>query len=313
VRITGQLIDTSTGAHIWADRFDGALDDIFDLQDRVASSVAGAIEPRLRQSEIERAGRKATENLGAYDLYLRAVGAMYNDLVSPEPIEFARRALAIQPDYAPAAAVIAAVRSNQFILARASLTDAEIAEALDFARSAVETSCEDADTLARGAYALAFLGGGHATAMRAIERALALNPSCAYAWKIAALVHCLANRPDAAIAAAERAMRLSPLDPLYFNSEWALGWALMLAGRYEEAMEWTDRCLHDRPGYQSGIRGRVALCGYLGRVEEAREWVKRLKPAMTIADFTAYMGRFTSAGTLAVWVEGFRRAGLPEA
>jgi adenylate cyclase len=303
VRITGQLIDAATGAHIWADRFDGSLDDIFELQERVASSVAGAIEPRLRQSEIERAVRKPTENLGAYDLYLRAVGAMYKDLVSPESIEFAQRALAVQPDYAPAAAVIAVVRSNQFILARASLTDAEIAEALDFARSAVETSREDPDTLARGGCALALLGGGHAAGMRAIERALALNPSCAYAWGAAARVHCVANRPDAAIAAAERAMRLSPLDPFHFTFEWVLGWALMLAGRYEEAMEWTDRCLHDRPGYQSAIRSRVALCGYLGRVEEAREWVKRLldvNPAMTIADFTAYAGRFTSAGTLAV-------------
>jgi TolB-like protein/tetratricopeptide (TPR) repeat protein len=315
VRITGQLIDTSTGAHLWADRFDGALDDIFDLPERVASSVAGVIEPRLRQSEIKRAVRKPTENLGAYDLYLRAVGAMYKDLLSPEAIEFARRALAVQPDYGPAAAVIAVIRLNQLI-AGAALTDAEIAEALDFARYAIETSREDPDTLARGGFALAYLGGEHAAGMRAIERALALNPSCAYAWGRVAFVHCVTNRPDAAIAAAERAMRLSPLDPFDFVHEWALGFALMLAGRYEEAMGWTDRCLHDRPGYQSAIRGRVVLCGYLGRVEEAREWVKRLldvNPAMTIASYTAFASRFTSAGTLAVWVEGFRRAGLPEA
>ena len=106
-------------------------------------------------------------------------------------------------------------------------------------------------------------------------------------------------------------MRLSPLDPFHFVNEWALGWALMLAGRYDEAMEWTDRCLHDRPGCHAAIRGRVALCSYLGRTEEAREWVKRLPdPAMTIAGYTAFASRFSSAGTLAVWVEGFRRAGL---
>ena len=315
VRITGQLIDTATGAHIWADRFDSAFDDIFELQDQVASSVAGAIEPRLRLSEIERAVRKPTEYLGAYDLYLRAVGAMYKDVVSPQSIELAKRALAVQPDYVAAAGVIATVRSNQLTMG-GSPSDAEIAEALDFARAAAKANSEDADTLARGAYALAFLGGEHATAMRAIERALALNPSCAYAWGIAARVHCLANRPDAAIAASERAMRLSPVDPFHFSFEWALGWALMLARRYEEAVEWVDRCLHDRPGYHSGIRGRVALCGYLGRAEEALEWMKRLPdrdPATTIATWMAYAGRFTSAGTLAVWVEGFRRAGLPEA
>jgi adenylate cyclase len=181
VRITGQLIDTATGAHIWANRFDGALDDIFELQDQVASNVAGAIEPKLRQSEIERAVRKPIDNLGAYDLYLRAVAAMYKNVKSPESIEFARRSLAIEPGYAPAAALIASVRLNQRV-AGASLTDTEIAEALDFARYGIEASGEDPDTLARAGSVLSQLGGEHAAGMRAIERALALNPNCAYAW-----------------------------------------------------------------------------------------------------------------------------------
>ena len=315
VRITGQLIDTSTGGHIWADRFDGALDDIFDLQERVASSVTGAIEPRLRQSEIERAVRKPTNNLGAYDLYLRAVAAMYKNIQSPESIEFAQRALAVEPGYAPAAALIASVRLNQLV-AGASLTDAEVAEALDFARYGIEASGEDPDTLARAGSVLSQLGGEHAAGMRAIERALALNPNCAYAWGRAAFVHCMANRPDAAIAAAQNAMRLSPLDPIQFAHEWVLGFALMLAGRYEDAMEWTDRCLYDRPNFHPAIRGRVALCGYLGRTEEAREWVAKLlavNPAHTIAWFQNYGSKFMSSATLAIWVEGLRRAGLPEA
>ena len=315
VRITGQLIDTSTGGHIWADRFDGALDDIFDLQERVASSVTGAIEPRLRQSEIERAVRKPTNNLGAYDLYLRAVAAMYKNIQSPESIEFAQRALAVEPGYAPAAALIASVRLNQLV-AGASLTDAEVAEALDFARYGIEASGEDPDTLARAGSVLSQLSGEHAAGMRAIERALALNPNCAYAWGRAAFVHCMANRPDAAIAAAQNAMRLSPLDPIQFAHEWVLGFALMLAGRYEDAMEWTDRCLYDRPNFHPAIRGRVALCGYLGRTEEAREWIAKLlavNPAHTIAWFQNYGSKFMSSATLAIWVEGLRRAGLPEA
>ena len=110
------------------------------------------------------------------------------------------------------------------------LCNAEIAEALDFARYAIETSGEDPDTLARAAGALAFLGREHAAATRAIERALALNPNCAYAWAIAARVHCIANRPDAAIAATEKAMQLSPVDPLHFVNEWMLGFGLMLGG-----------------------------------------------------------------------------------
>jgi len=128
-------------------------------------------------------------------------------------------------------------------------------------------------------------------------------------------VNCFANRPDAAIAALQRAMRLSPLDPLGHNFKWVLGYGLMLAGRYDEAMEWTDRSLHDRPGHHPAIRGKVALCGYLGRVEEGREWVRRLleaNPAHTIAWWRAFGAKFLSPGTMAVWVEGFRRAGLPE-
>jgi adenylate cyclase len=126
----------------------------------------------------------------------------------------------------------------------------------------------------------------------------------------------MANRPDAAIAAAQNAMRLSPLDPIQFAHEWVLGFALMLAGRYEDAMEWTDRCLHDRPNFHPAIRGRVALCGYLGRTEEAREWIAKLlavNPAHTIAWFQNYGSKFMSSATLAIWAEGLRRAGLPEA
>jgi len=316
VRITGQLIDTATGAHIWADRIDGALDDIFELQDQVASSVAGAIEPRLRLAETERVVRKPTESLDAYELYLRALAEFHKPNLEgiAAAILLCRQALAIDPSYAPAAGLIGRVRINQRDWG-APLTEEEIAEALRLARQAIEIGKDDPDALWMGGSTLASLGGEHAAALNAIERATTLNPNCAHAWHVSGSVNCFANRPDVAIAAVQRAMRLSPLDPRSFSFKHALAYGLMLAGRYEEAMEWVDRSLHDRPGNHAAIRLKLALCGYLGRVEEAREWVRRLleaNPAMTIAGFVAFSTSHHAPGTTAAWVEGFRRAGLPE-
>src|SRR5262249_34854258 len=132
VRITGQLIDTATGAHIWADRFDGALDDIFELQDQVASSVAGAIEPKLRQSEIERASRKPTTNLTAYDLYLRALAQSYRYTEEgvAEALGLTRQALAIDPSYAPAAAMVGWCRRTQRVQGWGTPSADDIAEAV---------------------------------------------------------------------------------------------------------------------------------------------------------------------------------------
>ena len=316
VRITGQLIDTASGAHIWADRFDGALDDVFELQDRVASSVAGAIEPRLRQSEIERATRKPTESLDAYDLFLRAIAEVRKTTREgyDEAIQLLRRALAIEQSSAPAASLFAEVRAFQTVFGVALAAD-DVAEALHLARQAIDTGGDDPDSLSRGGAALALLGGEHAAAIRAIERSIALNPNSARAWMSASIVRCYMNQPEVAIDATQRAIRLSPLDPNTYSFHWNMGYALMQAGRYEEALEWVDRSLHDRPGFHAAIRGRVALCGYLGRKDEAREWIARLlavNPIHTIAWFRNFGGRFLSPATLAIWLEGLRRAGLPE-
>jgi adenylate cyclase len=317
VRITGQLIDTASGAHIWADRFDGTLEDIFELQDQVASSVAAAIEPKLLRSEIERAVRKPTESLAAYDLYLRAQ-AQYTsrfDLAGGNAaIELLRRALAIDPSYAPAAAYIRAIRAWQ-TLTGAQLSPDETAEALHLAKLAIPRGRDDADVLWMASHAFSLLAGDHKTAAGALERAVMLNPNSASAWAGTAALNCYLNRPDAAIAAIQRALRLNPVDTRSVAFKFVMGYALMLAGRHEEAIEWVDRALFDRPDNHPAIRGRIALCGYLGRTEEAREWIVRARavnPAFTIAWYEDFGARFLSAGTLAVWLEGFRKAGLPE-
>src|SRR6516225_3151375 len=179
VRITGQLIDTATGAHIWADRFDGALDDIFDLQDQVASNVAGAIEPKLRQSEIERASRKPAANLTAYDLYLRAVAQSYRFTEEglAEAVVLAQQALAIDPSYAPAAALVGRCRAVQRVQGWGALSDEDIGEACRMARQALEAERDDAEAISLAAWTLFRLAGEAAMAAAALDRALALNPT----------------------------------------------------------------------------------------------------------------------------------------
>ena len=239
VRITGQLIDTATGAHIWAERFDGALDDIFELQDQVASSVAGAMEPKLRQSEIERASRKPTANLTAYDLYLRALAQPYRltEEGVAEAVVLARRALTIDPSYAPAAALIGWCRVIQRAHGWGALSQEDIAEACRLARQALEAGRDDAETIAQAARTLFYLAGEAAMAAAALDRALALNPNAAHAWMTRGAIHAFRNQPGAAIEAVERARRLSPFGRLAFSDAANIAVAHLVARRFEQAIE----------------------------------------------------------------------------
>ena len=278
VRITGQLIDTTTGAHIWADRFDGALDDIFALQDQVASSVVGAFEPKLQKSEIERAARKPTASLGAYDLYLRALEQYHKYTIEGmgEAVALLERALVIDPSDAPAAAMIGWCR----VLQREGwqlVSEAEAADALRLARHAIEAGKDDPDTLWMAGHAILLFGGDVAGAASAFDRALMLNPNSARAWMARGFVSYCQNRPGPAIEAFERAMRLSPLDPQGHLITCGMAFAHIAAARYEEAMEWADRSLRELPRYRASMYAKVALCARLGRLEEAGDWLGRLR------------------------------------
>jgi len=259
VRITGQLIDTATGAHIWADRFDGALDDIFELQDQVASNVAGAIEPKLRQSEIERASRKPTANLTAYDLYLRALAQSYRltEEGFAEAVVLARQALAIDPSYAPAAALVGSCRVRQRVQGWGALSAADVSEACRLARQALEAERDDAETIWQTAFTLFHLAGEAAMAAAALDRALARNPNAAHAWLARGNIHALRNEPEAAIGACERARRLSPFDPLAFAIALNIAVAHLAARRFEQAIDWADRTLHEQPRLVGAMRVKV--------------------------------------------------------
>ena len=317
VRITGQLIDTATSAHIWADRFDGALDDIFDLQDQVASSVAGAIEPKLLQSEIDRAVRKPTENLNAYDLYLRAL-AQYNRWSEEgfaEAVALARQALAIDPSYAPAAAMVGWGRAGQQFQGWGALSEADVTEAVALARQALETARDDTETLWRAGYALFVLAGEVAVAEAMLYRAVTLNPNAATAWVMKGNFLALRNRPDAAIEALDRASRLSPFDPIGYLNTISMALAHFAARHFEEAIEWADRALHDQPRLITAMRVKTAAFAHLGQLDEAHAELGRIltfDPRLTIARYRAALGLAVAPEVFELLVVGLRRAGLPE-
>jgi adenylate cyclase len=317
VRITAELIDTTSGAHIWADRFDGALDDIFELQDQVASGVVGAIEPKLRQSEIERATRKPTESLDAYDLYLRALAAHHPQ--TSEGVENAvrqvERALEIDPSYAPAAALAAWCRVTQAARGWARPTPELAATALQLARHAIDTGKDDPDALWMAGHTIATLSGDHKAGAAAIERALLLNPNAALAWCMRGWVHLFLDEADPAIAAFERASRLSPLDPQGYSIKGGLARAHLTAGRYEEAMRWVDQTILEHPRFTPTLWMKVVLCELMGRHNEACEALKPMLeawPGFTIEAFTAYAKLPYTARLREIYVEALRKAGLPE-
>jgi TolB-like protein len=317
IRVTGQLIDTKTGAHIWADRIDRAFEDVFELQDEVASKVVGAIEPKLLFSEIERATRKPTGSLDAYDLYLRALW-WFHQLTKEghaEAIRLLQQVLALDPDYRPPAAMIGLCRVLQAVQGWVTPSGAEVPESLRLAKQVIETGKDDPDVLWMAAFTLSHLAGEHVVAAAAVERALELNPNCAHAWMVNAYVHCFSNRPKQAIDSIQQAMRLSPLDPLGYFFRQCVALAYLFAHHYEEAAAWVDRSLAEQPRFLPALCVKVAACGHLGQTEEGRHWVGRLlavHPHLTVSRSNRFAATFLVPEVLATYIEGLRKAGLPE-
>jgi adenylate cyclase len=317
VRITGQLIDATTGNHIWADRFDGAIDDIFDLQDRVASSVVGAIEPRLRLTEIERAARKPTESLDAYDLYLRALAKSYRFTEEnlAESIALFRRALALDPSYAPAASMVAWCRTIQQVQGWEALSSDDLAESVRLARLALEAAPDDPDTIWPAAWTLFVLGGEARVAETMLDRALMFNPNAAIAWSARGFIHALRNQPERAIEACERAQRLSPFDPFGYWSAGGFSMAHLAAKRFEQAIEWADRALLDQPRLTTLIRVKIVANAHLGRLDEARAGLGQMlaiDPKFTVRAMRALLAPISTPEFTDLYIAGLRLAGLPE-
>jgi len=317
VRITGQLVDTATGAHLWADRFDGGLDDIFDLQDQVTESVVGAIAPAVEKAEIERAKRKPTESLDAYALYLRGLARFYqygSRQANDEALRLFNSAIELDPDFAAAygraAVCYVWAKSEGWI----SVTAKEIAEVTRLAQRAVELGKDDAVALAAAGWALVYVVRDLGAA-GLIDRALVLNSNLAEAWFYGGWVKTFLGEPEAGIERFARAMRLSPLDPRVPAMRSGTAFAHFLLGRYDEAASWAAMALQDRPDYLHGLRIQAASNAMAGRLDEAHQAVARLRqlnPALRVSDLKDVLSHYLRAEDLSRYEEGLRQAGLPE-
>jgi TolB-like protein len=320
VRIAGQLVDASTGAHLWADRFDGRLEDIFELQDQVTSSVVGAILPKLEQAEIERAKRKPTENLDAYDYYLRGIatfsepGRGDNREANDEALRLFYKAIELDADFASAygrAAMCFERRKTQGWMID---LEQETAETTRLARNAARLGQDDAAALQRAGYALARVVGELDAGAALIDRALLLNPNLALAWYHSGVVRCYLGEPDIAIEHFARAMRLNPLGPFVFLPPLGTGFAHFLAGRYDEAYLCAKRVLEHHPDLGQAMRLFAISSALSGRLEEAQKTMRhllQLDPTLRISRLKDTYS-FRRPEDLANLIEGFRKAGLPE-
>jgi TolB-like protein/DNA-binding SARP family transcriptional activator len=317
VRITGQLIDTGSAAHLWADHFDGTPEDVFELQDQVTSSVVGAISPALEQAEIDRIKRKPTESLGAYDYFLRGRAALHEGSVQGhrEALQLFYRAIELDPDFAAAYGMAAYCYCHRKTNGWTADRESEIAETARLARRAVELDTDDAVALSCAGFALAYVVGELDAGVAFIDRALLLNANLATAWIVSGWVRVWLGKPEVAIEHLARATRLSPLDPLINRTRTTTAHAHFFAGRYDEASSWAAMTLREWPDYQTALRiaaASYALAGRLREAKDARERLQKLDPALRLANLADELGPYNRRQDIARYVEGLRAAGLPD-
>jgi TolB-like protein/class 3 adenylate cyclase len=316
VRITGQLIDAATGAHLWADKFDGSLEDIFALQDEITTNVVGAIAPKLDQFEIERANRKPSENLDAYDCFLRglACSRITGDREKrEEALQLFYRAIELDPQmacaYGYAAGEYRTRKTNGWIADQRELT-----EARRLADSAVRVGQDDASALSGAARTFGYLFLEHEKASTLADRAIAINPNLASAWLARGMVSAWMGQHGKALEQLDRAIRLNPIDPENYLAEGFKAFAFLFLGKYEEACYWATQALTHQPNYAPALRAGCAGHALAGRLDEAREMMRRLREIDTVTHLSDAKERisFRREQDVARLLEGYRKAGLPE-
>jgi TolB-like protein/class 3 adenylate cyclase len=315
VRITGQLIEVSTNAHLWADRFDGGLEDIFDLQDQITASIVGAISPRLEDAEIALARKKPTHNLGAYDFYLRGLASLYQFTKEghEQSMPLFQRAVELDPDFALAQAAIAGWYISGKAFAWIKIGDREIVEADQLARRLLRSSNDDARVLAYAGQALTYVVGNLKEGAPALDQAIRLDPNLAVArlWGGGAKMYL--GELDAAIAHFSHAVRLSPLDPRTFLAYSGLASAHFLAGCYEKALECATTGIRQWPNFVALQRIAAACYAKSGRVEDAkRAWLVALQldPTQRISNLRSQT--LFRKEDFEKFAEAYRIMGMPE-
>ena len=278
VRIAGQLIDAETSAHLWADRFDGGLDDVFDLQDRVATSVAGVIEPALRAAETRRVAARPTADATAYDLYLRALSIFYTLTKDGilEALRLLEQAIARDPGYGPALAWAAMCHLWCFFDGWTDEPEATRREGMGLAKRAIEVAGDDPAVLANAALALAQFGEDIAAMMTLVERCLALDPSSARGWYVSGLLHLWAGNAELAIEHVETSLRLSPRERFGAHLS-VIGTAHLLNRQFDTAAAKLQLAIHERPTNPPPYRSLASCYAHMGRLDEARETIAQLQ------------------------------------
>ncbi|WP_292549339.1 BTAD domain-containing putative transcriptional regulator [Mesorhizobium sp.] len=316
LRVAGQLIEAASGVNLWADRFEGGVSEVFELQDLVASSVIGAISPRLEQAEMARAKRKPTESLDAYDHYLRGMASLYR--WTREGLEAALpqfyKAIELDPDFA--AAEGAAAWCYFWRMANGWMTDPqkETAEVSRLAGNVAIAGQDDAVALAFSGLALGYVIGDYEAGSALADRALVLNPNCAAAWSASGCLKACHDDPDIAIEHLSRARRLSPLDPLTFFMQCFTAFAHFTAGRYDAAWPIAEAASRAQPYYLTGLRVAAASNAMAGRLDAASKHIAgslRLDPELTLSNLKHRVG-LIKPDYFARYVEALRLAGLPE-
>ncbi|HJV27885.1 MAG TPA: winged helix-turn-helix domain-containing protein [Aromatoleum sp.] len=316
VRITGQLIDATTGAHHWAGRFEGVLGDIFALQDQITETVVGAIAPQLERAEIERARHKPTESLDAYDYYLRGMAWLHHG--SREAIDLAlplfHKAIEFDPDFASAYAMAGWCHCWRKINGWMSDHPRETAEGVRLTRRAVELGKDDAVALTRCGHALGHLAGDLPGGIALLDKALVLNPNLAAAWFLGAFLRLWHGETEEAIEHLTHAMRLSPLDPELYKMQAGMAAAHLFMGRFDAASSWAEKALRELPSLllvAAILAASHALAGRRAEARRAMEQLRELDPGLRLSSLTDWLP-IHRPENLAILTDGLRRAGLPE-
>jgi adenylate cyclase len=314
VRISAQLIDATTGEHLWAEHYDGVVEDLFDFQDQITASVVGAIQPSIRAAEIERAKRKRPESLDAYDLVMRALPLIWslereNNLEASKLLEEAQR---LDPHYPLALSLAAWCHGQRVVYNWTPNPDEERQEALRLAQIAASLASDDPFTLTVLGAALT-ITREHRRAAAVLDRALALDPNSAWAWNRSGWLHNYQDDPETAIRHFERSLRLSPFDPMAFNCDMGIGSAHFIAGRYDQSIAWQEKAIMAHPGsawIHRNLAPAYALAGEKAKAAESVRELLKAYPGMTISDIAGALA--FSPRVMERIAEGLRIAGLPE-
>ncbi len=276
VRITAQLIEAETAAHLWADHFDGSMEDVFDLQDQVAESVAGIIEPALQAAEIRRSADRPTSDLTAYDLYLRAIAHFPSEREIVAALDLLRRAIERDPYYASALAAAAFCHMQLHVSSWSKDPDEDQREGINLARRAIQLKGDDPGALGRSAHVLAYFGEDIDAALQLIDRALTLNPSFAWGWAWSGWLRLWAGQPQLAISHFESSLRLSP-HARTASTLMGVGVGYFFTQRFDDAVAMLQRSLQEQPDWVPTYRMLAACYALMGRPNDATKIVERLR------------------------------------